>query len=89
MASFTRAAIAPKSRLPNSYSRSSTIVNPRFCMTSLAPIETKCTEGNLLATTAIVFGGRPVETSASRTEPGMVACGSGPIAWVGKYMSYV
>src|SRR3546814_11738825 len=39
LASLTRAAIGPKSRLPKSHSRNSTSCRPRFLATSRAPRE--------------------------------------------------
>ena len=75
-ASLIRAAIGAKSRLPNSYSRNSTTLRPRAVATSRAPSEMKCTDGNLLVTTAIVFGGFAVDSSASMTLLGTTLSGS-------------
>src|SRR6266850_1248250 len=57
LASFRRAAIGPKSRLPKSHSRNAASRSPRFFAASRAPREMKCTEGNLLVTTATDLGG--------------------------------
>src|SRR3954471_21965319 len=88
-ASFKRAAIGPKSRLPNSHSRNSTSFRPRFFATSRAPSDMKCTDGNLLVTTAIVFGGFGDAASASSTVAGTVDAGSGPSDHAGNCMSYL
>src|SRR5437762_11864209 len=88
LASFKRAAIGPKSRLPNSHSRKSTSFNPRFFATSRAPSDMKWTDGNLLVTTAIVFGAFEVAASASNSVFGNVVAGSGPSDHVGKCASY-
>src|SRR5206468_8418246 len=88
LASFKRAAIGPKSRLPNSHSRNSTSCSPRFLATSRAPSDMKCTDGNLLVTIAIVLGGLGAAASASNTVLGNVVPGSGPSDHVGNCASY-
>src|SRR5207253_10032716 len=81
--------MGPKSRLPNSHSRNSTSLSPRFFATSRAPSDMKCTDGNLLVTTAIVFGGFGDAASASNSVFGNVTAGSGPSDHVGKCESYL
>ena len=49
----------------------------------------KWTEGNLLVTIAMVFGGFGVAASASNSVFGNVAAGSGPSDHVGKCASYL
>ena len=46
-------------------------------------------DGNLLVTTATVFGGFGPAASASNTVFGTVVCGSEPIDQAGKVMSYL
>ena len=48
----------------------------------------KCTDGNLLVTTAIVFGGLGDAASASNTVFGTVFAGSEPSDHAGNCMSY-
>jgi hypothetical protein len=78
LASLMRAAIGPKSRLPNSHSRNSTSCTPRALATSRAPSDMKCSDGNLLVTTATVFGVLPAAASALNTVVGTVVPGSAP-----------
>src|SRR5438067_13681005 len=87
--SLMRAAIGPKSRFPNSHSRNNTSCNPRFLAISRAPSDMKCTEGNLLVTIAIVFGGLGDAASASNSVLGNVVAGSGPSDQVGNCASYL
>src|SRR5260221_2366007 len=89
LASLMRSAIGPNSRLPNSHSRNRTSVKPRFFATSRAPSDMKCTDGNLLVTIAIVFGGLGDAASALRSVFGNVVAGSGPSDQVGNCMSYL
>src|SRR4051794_28158429 len=88
-ASLMRAAIGPKSRLPKSHSRKSTSFKPRFFATSRAPSATKWTDGNLLVTTAMVFGGLGDAARASNTVLGVVVAGSGPSDHAGNCISYL
>ena len=64
-------------------------MRPRAGATSRAPREMKCTEGNLLVTTAIVFGGFPVDSSASISLLGRPRSGSDPSGLAGKCIGYV
>src|SRR5438445_11880397 len=88
LASLTRLAIGPKSRLPKSHSRNSTSVRPRFFSTSRAPAVMNWIEGNLLVTTATVFGGFGPAASASNTVFGTVVAGSEPSDQAGNCSSY-
>src|SRR3954470_19379794 len=89
LASLTRLAIGPKSRLPNSHSRNNTSCSPRFLMVSRAPIDMKWIDGNLLVTTATVFGGFGPLASASNTVLVVVTAGSDPSDHAGNCMSYL
>src|SRR5450755_1510693 len=88
-ASLIRPAIGPNSRLPNSHSSHRTSVSPRVFATSRAPTDMNCTDGNLLVTMAIVFGGLGDAASAFKTVLGNVVAGSGPSDHVGNCMSYL
>src|SRR5674476_295316 len=89
LASLMRAAMGPKSRLPNSHSRNSTSCRPRFLATSRPPSDMKWTEGNLLVTMAMVLGGLGEAASASNRVLGTVSCGLGPSDQAGNCMSYL
>src|SRR3546814_1050797 len=89
LASLTRAAIGPKSRLPKSHSRNSTSCRTRFLATSRAPRDMKWIEGNLLVTKEIVLGGLGEEASASNTEYGTVVPGTDQSDQAGKETSYL
>ena len=88
-ASFTRLAMAPKSRLPNSYSMSSTACRPRFFITSRAPAVMWCTEGNLLVTMATVFGALGSFAAASKIRLGQTVSGSNALPETGNCISYL
>src|SRR5687767_2822574 len=89
LASLMRLAIGPKSRLPNSHSRNSTSCSPRFLTVSRAPIDMKWIDGNLLVTTATVFGGFGPLASDSNTVFVVVVPGSEPSDQAGNCMSYL
>ncbi len=56
--------------------------------TSRAPSDMKCTDGNLLVTTAMVLGGFGEAANASNTVFGTVFAGSGPSDHAGNCISY-
>ncbi len=89
LASLMRLAIGPKSRLPKSHSRNSTSVRPRFLIASRAPALMNWIGGNLLVTTATVFGGLGPAASASNTVAGTVLPGSAPSDQAGNEFSYL
>ena len=84
-----RLAIGPKSRLPNSHSRNSTSDRLRFFITSRAPCAMKWIDGNLLVTTATVFGGFGDAASASNSVAFTVLPGSEPSDHAGNCSSYL
>ncbi len=88
-ASFTRAAMGPKSRLPNSHSRNSTSFSPRFFATSRPPSDMKWTEGNSLVTMAIVCRRLRAVASRSNSVLGTTFLAPGPSDQAGNCMSYL
>jgi hypothetical protein len=79
-----RSAIAAKSRVPTSYSRSSTTFMPRCGKTFRVPEAMNCVEGNFSVSMAAVLGGCAVVSSASMMMPALVTSGWVPSTFAEK-----